>query len=148
MCKLTDKFANIDKMIQERLQNAGDGGEDDVIDDEQIENAQVAGSLKERNQASEVQEVVFTPKELKVALSAGQEAKILQMLQTSNTPSINMKKVPTEALFINWESVLQYVFRTSDMEGIGPYTQGYYVPQDSKGALDMSECNLVHCMIA
>ena len=71
------------------------------------------------------------------------------MLKTSNSPTINLEKVPTEALFINWDSVKQYVFKTADMKGLGAYTNGYYVPpEDSKGALNMSDCNLAHCMIA
>ena len=79
MCKLTDKFANLDAMIAENCRKKDEAGEDDdVIDDED------AGDvfLRESKVAPpvEAQEVAFTPKLLKDTLSGGLESRILQML--------------------------------------------------------------------
>ena len=70
------------------------------------------------------------------------------MLQTSNTPAIKPRKVPTEALFIDWESPKQFIFKTFDMMRIGPCNLGAPEPYGTKGVLDMPDCNLAHCMIA
>jgi len=48
--------------------------------------------------------VIYKADTLEKALNKGEEALVLQMLQTSNTPAIKPVKVPTEALFIDWEA--------------------------------------------
>ena len=44
-------------------------------------------------------------------MNKGEEAVILQMLQTSNTPAVKPSKVPTEALFIDWEAPKQFMYK-------------------------------------
>ena len=58
------------------------------------------------------------------------------------------KKVPAEALFIDWEFPKQFMYKSVTMEGIGAYSIGYPMPYGSRGILDLKDCNLVHSMIA
>lgn len=40
------------------------------------------------------------------------------------------------------------MFKSATMDGIGPYNIGSPMPYNSRGTLDISDCNLVQAMIA
>ena len=76
-------------------------------------------------------------------LSNNDEATLLNTLMTSNVQRV--LKVPTEAIFLNWETHTSYVYK-GDQVGVSNIANPELY--DTKGKLNLADCNLVHKLIA
>ena len=107
-----------------------------------------AESLTLQPQHESSQKSNTTIDEFKRALFDVNEVAVFNALVTSNLQSDNSKKIPTEMLFIEGEDNLSFTYTAETVSDIGCDKNAFAHAQNWKGTLQMSQCNLVHRMIA
>lgn len=112
-------------------------------------------NLMESMQAPE--NVDFSISEFKRLLFETNEGSMLQMMMASDKTQAPAKKIPQEALFIDWHDGLTRSYREQAAGQENPPAEGEEEQEKSlqtrenaanKGMLNLSDCNIIHQMIA
>ena len=91
-------------------------------------------------------EIEFNIDEFKQALTGNQEISVYDALVSSNHQANQTIKMPTEALFLDWQDGAAYRYHSATMEHLGVESKPAQ-DTNAKGVLQLADCNLAHRML-